>query len=52
MKLSLAIALLVPTAALAAGPFDGTWKMQLDSIQFSNRPDVYTLKQGIYKCSS
>jgi hypothetical protein len=52
MRLNLAIALLVPTAAMAAGPFDGTWKMQLDSIQFSTRPDVYTLKQGVYKCSS
>lgn len=52
MKLILAIALLVPTAAMAAGPFDGTWKTQLDSIQFSTRPDVYTLKQGVYKCSS
>ncbi len=36
MKLSFAIALLVPTAAMAAGPFDGTWKTQLDSIQFSD----------------
>ncbi len=52
MKLSFAIALLLPTAAMAAGPFDGTWKTQLDSIQFSARPDVYTLKQGVYKCSS
>jgi hypothetical protein len=50
MKFLFAIALLVPTAAIAAGPFDGTWKTQLDSIQFSNKPDVYTLKDGIYKC--
>jgi hypothetical protein len=52
MKFLFAIALLVPTAAIAAGPFDGTWKTQLDSIQFSNKPDVYTLKDGIYKCSA
>lgn len=52
MKFLFAIALLVPTAAIAAGPFDGTWKTQLDSIQFSSKPAVYTLKQGIYKCSS
>ena len=52
MKTLFAIALLIPTAALAASPFDGTWKTQLDSIQFSSKPDVYELKQGMYKCSS
>jgi hypothetical protein len=52
MKIILAFALLVPTAAIAAGPFDGTWKTQLDSIQFSSKPDVYTLDKGVYKCSS
>lgn len=52
MKILFAIALLVPTAAIAAGPFDGTWKTQLDSIQFSSKPDIYELKQGIYTCSS
>ena len=48
MKIILAFALLVPTAAIAAGPFDGTWKTQLDSIQFSSKPDVYKLDKGIY----
>lgn len=52
MKILFAIALLVPTAAIAASPFDGTWKTQFDSIQFSTKPDVYELKKGIYKCSS
>src|SRR5208283_1885985 len=52
MKFLFATALLVSTAAIAAGPFDGTWKTQLDSIQFSNKPDVYELKQGVYMCSS
>jgi hypothetical protein len=35
-----------------AGPFDGTWKTQIDSIQFSPRPDVYELKDGSYRCES
>jgi hypothetical protein len=52
MKTLFAIALLIPAAAIAASPFDGTWKTQLDSIQFSSKPDVYELKQGIYTCSS
>ena len=52
MKMLFAIALLVPTVAIAASPFDGTWKTQPDSIQFSSKPDIYELKQGIYTCSS
>jgi hypothetical protein len=52
MKILLTIALLIPAAAIAASPFDGTWKTQLDSIKFSSKPEVYELKQGIYKCSS
>jgi len=52
MRLLLATAWLVSTAAIAAGPFDGTWKTQLDSVQFSNKPEVFELKQGVYTCSS
>lgn len=52
MKMLLAIALLVPGVAIAASPFDGTWKTQLDSIQFADKPDMRELKQGIYSCSS
>jgi len=52
MKSLLATALLLSSAAIAAGPFDGTWKMQADSVQFANKPDVYELKQGVYTCSS
>jgi hypothetical protein len=51
-KIFLATALLLSTAALAAGPFDGTWKTQLDSVQFPTKPDVYALKDGVYTCSS
>lgn len=47
-----AIALVLPAVAFAASPFDGTWKTEIDSIKFSSKPDVYELKQGIYKCSS
>jgi len=52
MKSLLATALLVSTAAIAAGPFDGTWKTQLDSVQFAAKPQVFELKQGVYTCSS
>ena len=52
MKSLLATALLVSTAAIAAGPFDGTWKTRLDSIQISGKPEVYELSNGMYDCKS
>jgi hypothetical protein len=58
MRLPLTIAalpltlVLAPAGALAAGAFDGTWKTQIDSIQFSSRPDVYELKDGMFRCAS
>jgi len=38
--------------ALAAGPFDGTWKAQLDTMKFTGKPDVYEIQGGMYKCAS
>lgn len=52
MKILLSIALLAPAVAIAAGPFDGTWKTQPDSVKFSSKPDVLRLNQGTYTCSS
>jgi hypothetical protein len=52
MKWLFVTAWLASTAALAAGPFDGTWKIQLDSVQLPSKPAVYELKQGVYTCAS
>jgi hypothetical protein len=52
MRMLFATALLCSTAAIAAGPFDGTWKTQLDSVQFAAKPQVFEVKQGVYTCSS
>ena len=46
------LALLIPTIALAKSPFDGTWKTRLDSYQFSGKPDVYEISNGMYDCKS
>lgn len=46
------LALLIPTIAFAKSPFDGTWKTRLDSYQFSGKPDVYAISNGIYDCRS
>jgi hypothetical protein len=52
MKRLIALALLIPAIAIAKSPFDGTWKTQLDSMQFSGKPDVYELSGGMYECKS
>ena len=38
--------------ALAASPIDGTWKADVSSSKLSTKPDVFTLKDGTYSCSS
>ncbi len=35
----------------AASPFDGTWKADVASAKLDQKPDVYTLKDGVYECS-
>src|ERR1700674_1747957 len=52
MKGLLALALLSPAIAIGKSPFDGTWKTRLDSLQFSGKPDVYELNNGMYDCKS
>ena len=52
MKIVISALALLPVAALAASPFDGTWKSNLDSMRVSGKPDVYLLADGEYTCSS
>jgi hypothetical protein len=52
MKISLALALLIPTSVFAAGPLDGTWKTDLASATVKNKATVYKLKDGMFTCSS
>jgi hypothetical protein len=52
MKTLVALALLIPAVALAKSPFDGTWKAKLDSMQFSGKPDVFEISNGMYSCSN
>jgi len=52
MKVLLPTLLLLPAAALADGPFDGTWKTNLESMKTSGKPDMYLLADGEYTCSS
>jgi hypothetical protein len=45
-------ALGLPVAALAAGAFDGTWKISLAHVQLSKKHTVYALVNGEFTCST
>ena len=44
--------LLLPILAAAQSPFDGTWKWQVDKVDWSKKPDVYLLQNGMYQCKT
>src|SRR5262249_18633471 len=47
-----AAAFVMPGFAIAQSPFDGTWKGDLGSAKFPEKPDVYVLKDGMYTCKT
>jgi hypothetical protein len=49
-KLLLATMLLATPMLFAQSPFDGTWMTKLDTAQFSEKPEQYTLNKGMYEC--
>ena len=54
MKAILLAALVVATSApaLAASPFDGTWKIDVANVTPPTKPNVYLLLGGKYSCRS
>lgn len=48
----LAAILLAPLPAFAASGFDGTWKTDLSSLKLPTKPQVYSIKHGVYTCKS
>lgn len=50
--LFLALVLLVPMSLFAQSPFDGTWRTNMDQSKISPKPIVFSLKGGMYECSS
>lgn len=44
--------ILLPLLAAAQSPFDGTWKVDMNKVDFPKRPDVYLLQNGMYSCKS
>jgi len=45
-------ALLTPRLAAAQSVFDGTWKIDMNKVDFPKKPDVYLLKDGMYECKT
>jgi hypothetical protein len=45
-------ALLVPTLAAAQSAFDGTWKIDMNKVDFPKKPDVFLLQNGMYACKT
>lgn len=48
----IASAALAATPALAASPFDGTWKTDMKTAHFPTKPDMAEIKGGMYMCST
>lgn len=46
------VLLLLPLLAPAQSQFDGTWKIDMNSVQFPKKPDVFLLQNGMYECKS
>jgi hypothetical protein len=45
-------ALLMPVLAAAQNPFDGTWKIDMNKVDFPKKPDVFLLQNGMYECKT
>jgi len=46
------VLLLLPLLAPAQSQFDGTWKIDTNSVQLPKKPDVFLLQNGMYECKS
>ncbi len=42
----------MPILAGAQSPLNGTWKANMNSVDWSKKPDVYVLKDGMYSCKT
>ena len=53
VSLTVSLMLLVtPVLMLAQSAFDGTWKVDMNKVQFPKKPDVYLLQNGMYECNT
>lgn len=50
--LPLGALLLTPVFAMAQSALNGTWKIDMNKVQFPQKPDVFLLQNGMYECKS
>jgi hypothetical protein len=48
----LLLSVIMPGLAMAQSAFDGTWKVDLKTAKFPEKPDVYLLQDGMYHCKT
>ena len=44
--------LLMPLFVVSQSQFAGTWKVDMNKVDFSRKPDVYLLQNGMYECKT
>jgi hypothetical protein len=53
MKKWMMLFLALPLLGWAQSPFDGTWKADTNSAEFSKKPDIFAItKDGMYECKT
>ena len=52
MKKLMMLLLALPLLGWAQSPFDGTWKMDTNTAQFPQQPDVFSIQNGMYECKT
>ena len=45
-------ALLIPIPGAAQNALDGTWKVDMNKVDFPKKPDVFVLQGGMYSCKT
>ena len=50
--LAVLAALAIPMTVAAQSAFEGTWKIDLKNVHFSDKPTVLLLQNGVYECQS
>jgi hypothetical protein len=48
----LLVSLFMPGLATAQSAFDGTWKTNMNTVEFPKKPDVYLLQNGMFECKT
>jgi len=51
-RLVAVILFLIPPTLVAQSRFDGTWQMNMDTLEFAGPPESYLIQNSVYRCLS